>query len=184
MFLLGLVFGSLQQCSFLPYWENSEFKRARTKSSHSRVLLTNRLIPLKCKLSLGDRSVSLKISQVQKDLKSLLLADLEGSKVRSRVLWLEEGEKATRFFFSLRGNGHRRIQSLLLMMRMVSNSFRAKRFNVLMQRFILSFFPRNLSLSVINRCVLIILAQLFHQIKGIPARVSLLYLNLPALLIA
>ena len=44
-------------------------KRARTKSSHSRVLLTNRLIALKRRLSLGDRSVSLEISQVEQDLK-------------------------------------------------------------------------------------------------------------------
>ena len=35
------------------------------------------------------------------DLKSLLLANLEGSKVRSRVLWLEEGGKTTRFCFQL-----------------------------------------------------------------------------------
>ena len=85
-------------------------KRARTKSSHSRVLLTNRLIALKRRLSLGDRYVSLEISQVEQDLKSLILADLEGSKVRSRVLLLEEGEKATQFFFSgLRGSEHLRI---------------------------------------------------------------------------
>ena len=78
-------------------------KRARTKSSHSRVLLTNRLIALKRRLSLGDRdrSVSLEISQVEQDLKSLILADLEVSKIRSRVLLLEEGEMATRFCFGL-----------------------------------------------------------------------------------
>ena len=64
-------------------------KRARTKSSHSRVLLTTRLIALKRSLSLGDRSVSLEISQVEQDLKSLILANLEGSKIRSRVLLLE-----------------------------------------------------------------------------------------------
>ena len=63
-------------------------KRARTKSSHSRVLLTNRLIALKRRLSLGNRSLSLEISQVEQDLKSLLLANLEGSKIRSLVLWL------------------------------------------------------------------------------------------------
>ena len=56
---------------------------------HSRVLLTTRLIALKRSLSLGDRSVSLEISQVEQDLKSLILANLEGSKIRSRVLLLE-----------------------------------------------------------------------------------------------
>ena len=70
-------------------------------NEHSRVLLTNRLIALKRRLSLGDRSVSLEISQVEQDLKSLILADLEGSKIRSRILLLEEGERATRFFFGL-----------------------------------------------------------------------------------
>ena len=45
--------------------------------------------------------MSLEISQVEQDLKSLILADLEGSKIRSRVLLLEEGEKATQFFFGL-----------------------------------------------------------------------------------
>ena len=69
-------------------------KRARTKSSHSRVLLTNRLIALKRRLSLGDRSVSLEISQVEQDLKFLILVDLEGSKIRSRVLLLEEDDIA------------------------------------------------------------------------------------------
>ena len=43
-------------------------KRARTKSSHSRVLLANRLIALKRRLALRDRSVSLEISQVEQDL--------------------------------------------------------------------------------------------------------------------
>ena len=81
MFLLGLVFGSLILTDFisnfvstidsftniLDWWDlfkNSlkaeiiEFsKRARTKSSHSRVLLTNRLIALKRRLSLRDRFV-------------------------------------------------------------------------------------------------------------------------------
>ena len=37
--------------------------------------------------------MSLEISQVEQDLKSLILADLEGSKIRSRVLLLEEGER-------------------------------------------------------------------------------------------
>ena len=45
--------------------------------------------------------MSLGISQVEQDLKSLILADLECSKIRSRVLLLEEVETATRFFFWL-----------------------------------------------------------------------------------
>ena len=45
--------------------------------------------------------MSLEISQVEQDLKSLILADLECSKIRSRVLLLEEVETATRFFFWL-----------------------------------------------------------------------------------
>ena len=72
-------------------------------------LRINRLIALKRRLSLGDRSVSLEISQVEQALKSLILADLEGSKIRSRVLLLEEGEKATCFFSGSRGSEHPRI---------------------------------------------------------------------------
>ena len=101
------------------------------KNSGDR-LLTNRLIALKRRLSLGDRSVSLEICQVEQDLKSLILADLEGSKIRSRVLLLEEGEKATRLFFGLeRKRASQNLVSSIYDENEVL-SRRAKRLNVLM----------------------------------------------------
>ena len=49
----------------------------------------------------GDLSVSSEISELESELKALTLKELGGSKVRSRVQWLEEGERPTRYFFKL-----------------------------------------------------------------------------------
>ena len=77
---------------------------AREKSrdlSHERVLLVNRIIKLKLQLISGNPSVSPEISELESKLKALTLEELDGSKIRSRVQWLEEGERPTRFFFKL-----------------------------------------------------------------------------------
>ena len=77
---------------------------AREKSrdlSHERVLLVNRIIELKRQLTSGNPSVSPEISELESKLKALTLEKLDGSKIRSRVQWLEEGERPTRFFFKL-----------------------------------------------------------------------------------
>ena len=77
---------------------------AREKSrdlSHERVLLVNRIIKLKRQLTSGNPSVSPEISDLESKLKALTLEKLDGSKIRSRVQWLEEGERPTRFFFKL-----------------------------------------------------------------------------------
>ena len=41
------------------------------------------------------------IAFLELELKLLVSAELEGSKIRSRSRWLERGEKPTRFFFQL-----------------------------------------------------------------------------------
>ena len=63
--------------------------------------MTNRVIPLKQRLASGDNSVKAEIASLKLELKLLVSAELEGSKIRSRSRWLERGEKPTRFFFQL-----------------------------------------------------------------------------------
>ena len=67
-------------------------KNKRRELSHKRVLLVSRIIDLKLKLTSGDLSVSSEISELESELRALTLKELDGSKVRSRVQWLEEGE--------------------------------------------------------------------------------------------
>ena len=55
----------------------------------------NRIIDLKLKLTSGDLSVSSEISELESELKSLTLKELDCSMVRSRVQWLEEGESVS-----------------------------------------------------------------------------------------
>ena len=63
--------------------------------------MVNRISVLKLKLTSGDLSVSSEISELESELKALTLKELDGSKVRSRVQWLEQGERPTRYFFKL-----------------------------------------------------------------------------------
>ena len=78
------------------------FARERRKSlCRERVSLTNRLINLRRQLISGDSSVSPDIVFIESQLAALIDRAAEGVKVRSRVQWLEEGEKPSRFFFKL-----------------------------------------------------------------------------------
>ena len=78
------------------------FSRNRRRSlSRERVLLVNRLVSLKRRLISGDSAVAIEISQLESELKALISRELEGSKIRSRVRWLEDGERPTRYFFQL-----------------------------------------------------------------------------------
>lgn len=63
--------------------------------------MTNRLIKCKQALIRGDRSVSREIITLEARLFSLFNLEIEGVKTRSRVRWIEEGEKPTRYFFRL-----------------------------------------------------------------------------------
>ena len=78
------------------------FSRIRRRSlSHERVLLVNRLVSLKRRLTSGDSTVAIEMSRLESELKALISRELEGSKIRSRVRWLEDGERPTRYFFKL-----------------------------------------------------------------------------------
>lgn len=76
-------------------------KNKRKFACRERVALTNRLIVLKRRLVLGDIFLSSEIASLESRLKALIFNDLEGVKIRSKVQWLENGEKPTRFFFKL-----------------------------------------------------------------------------------
>ena len=76
-------------------------KEKQRRRSHERVVLTNRIFNLKTVLAAGDLSVGPEIAALESQLQSLIVGGLEGAKTRSRVQWLEEGERPTRYFFNL-----------------------------------------------------------------------------------
>lgn len=76
-------------------------KSKRRELNRERVVLTNRLINLKRRLVHGEISLSAEILIVESHLAALVDRSLEGAKTRSRVQWLEDGERPTRFFFKL-----------------------------------------------------------------------------------
>ena len=76
-------------------------KRKRKALSHERVVLTNQLILCKQLLIQGDNSRVHEIVSLEAQLKALAIHELEGVKTRSRVQWIEEGERPSRYFFKL-----------------------------------------------------------------------------------
>jgi len=72
----------------------------------------NCLSLLKCRLAPGCESVKPEILQLELSLRQLLEKQLEGSKIRSRVKWLEEGEAPSRFF--LRSENERHAKAFVL----------------------------------------------------------------------
>ena len=76
-------------------------REKRKQLCHDRVVLTNRLIKLKQRRSNGDSSVSHEIIFTESQLSALHDRAIEGVKIRSRCQWFEEGEKPSRYFFSL-----------------------------------------------------------------------------------
>ena len=71
------------------------------RAFNSRVALTNRVIPLKQRLASYDNSAKAEIASLELELKLLVSAELEVSKIHSQSRWLERSEKPTRFFFQL-----------------------------------------------------------------------------------
>ena len=70
------------------------FSRIRCRClSRERVFFVNRLVSLKRRLTSGDSTVAIEISRLESELKALISRELEGSKVRSRVRWFEDGER-------------------------------------------------------------------------------------------
>ena len=93
------------------------FARDRRKElSRDKVFLTNRLIVLKRRLASGISAVLSEILELEASLKSIFDRELEGSKIRSRAKWLEEGEAPTGFFFNLENQRHEKslISSVLI----------------------------------------------------------------------
>ena len=79
------------------------FARDKNKRCHrERVFLTNRLIVLKRRLTNdGDVFLASEIASLEAQLSALDFQKMEGAKIRSRVQWLEAGEKPSRYFFKL-----------------------------------------------------------------------------------
>ena len=69
--------------------------------SWERVATINRLSFLKHRLAAGCQSVKTEIGELETCLNQLFARQLEGSKIRSRVRWLEEGKTPSRFFLRL-----------------------------------------------------------------------------------
>ena len=49
----------------------------------------------------GDNSLVSEIVTLEAQLKALSLRELDGAKIRSRVQWIEQGERPTRFFLKM-----------------------------------------------------------------------------------
>ena len=69
-----------------------------TRVATARLTILDRLVKPKLQLTSGNPSVSPEISELESKLKALTLEELDGSKIRSRVQWLEEGERPTPIF--------------------------------------------------------------------------------------
>ena len=76
-------------------------RQRRIDLSRQRVLLTNRLISAKSRLTSGDLSAKSEIVDLEVSLRALISSESESAKIRSRVRWLEEGEAPTRLFSKL-----------------------------------------------------------------------------------
>ena len=66
---------------------------------HERTVLTKGLIRARQAFMQGDQSVWKTIQMLENQLKTLSRREMEGVKIRSRAIWIEEGEKPMRFFF-------------------------------------------------------------------------------------
>ena len=76
-------------------------KRKQTKLNRDKVNLTNLLIKAKRDLLEGDVSAKTRIDFLESELRAMNLMQNEAVKIRSRARWLEEGEKPTKYFFTL-----------------------------------------------------------------------------------
>ena len=73
--------------------------------SHEKVNIINRLILLKRRLAAGF-DVKTEILDLEVRLNQLFERQLEGSKIRSRAKWLEEGETPSKYFLRLENDRH------------------------------------------------------------------------------
>ena len=75
--------------------------RKRKKLLSERNSLTKRLLRAKLAVFAGDRDQISNVNKLESVLEVVINNECEGAKIRSRVRWIEEGEKPTRFFFRL-----------------------------------------------------------------------------------
>ena len=80
-------------------WNFSIRKHKRLNAERSS--LTKQLIQAKNALHSGDVRVAPAVRDLENALASLISKEAGGAKIRSRVQWIEEGEKSMRFFFRL-----------------------------------------------------------------------------------
>ena len=74
--------------------------------SREKIVTTNRLSFLKRQLASGNPAVKSEILNLEFSLKKLFERQLEGSKIRSRAQWLEDGEIPSKFFLRLDNERH------------------------------------------------------------------------------
>lgn len=85
------------------------YSRERWKQlSLERILLVNRLSFLKRRLAVGC-DVKTEIRHLETLLMQLFDQQLQGSKIRSRVKWIEEGETPSKYFFRLENEQHAKV---------------------------------------------------------------------------
>ena len=77
--------------------------------SREKIFMINRLNFLKRRLAAGCNSVKTEILELETKLNQLFEQQLEGSKIRSRTKWLEEGETPSRYFFHLENERHAKV---------------------------------------------------------------------------
>ncbi|KAK3728108.1 hypothetical protein QZH41_014265, partial [Actinostola sp. cb2023] len=74
-------------------------KRKRDKENQDRV--TKNIIKLKRTLDPQNRERVQQLTDLETTLRELKVQKMEGAKIRSRVQWIEQGEKPTKFFYNL-----------------------------------------------------------------------------------
>ena len=100
------MFSSLSDC-----WDNLKLQIRRTCIDFSsrkckqplseQDSLTKRLLRAKLAVFLGDCDQISNVNKLESALETVINNECEGTKIRSRAQWFEEGEKPTRFFFCL-----------------------------------------------------------------------------------
>ena len=88
-------------------------KKKQKQLNYAKVQVTNLLIKAKRDLLADDDSAKTRIEHLESDLQALNWAQNEAVKIRSRVQWLEEGEKLTKYFLRLSQHAMKRIRSKL-----------------------------------------------------------------------
>ena len=84
-----------------------KYSRERWKQlSREKISTINQISFLKRRLASGCKDVKAEIRELESFLKHLFEQQLEGSKIRSRVKWLEEGETPSSFFLRLENERH------------------------------------------------------------------------------